>query len=336
MVTRSRSLQVLTTSLALMSCVGSIRMSSGASAAYENPRSGRSSCIEETPRSSRIASARTPLSASCGRTTPKSPRRSRAFTVARFARRSKYVRAVGSRSIAMSFPLPRRSAARIAAWPPAPKVASTTVSPGRTPRDARTSSARTGTWSASLGCKTFGNILSTPFDFGELGPPGGPVPDLEVVVDPGDDDVAAELRVLEQRGREDHAALPVGDRLGRTGEEVTVEATAVHAEHVQRAEPGVHQSVPCRSRPSVETAVEPARHDAAVLERPAELRREGEAVLVVDCVLVLAEKHGALSLSHHCTPLYPTMDHLVQPGQEIRQSRRTSPDVGRGFTIGTD
>jgi hypothetical protein len=50
-----------------------------------------------------------------------------------------------------------------------------------------------------LGCKTFGNILSTPFDLGELALPGGAVPDLEVVVDPGDDDVAAELRVREQR-----------------------------------------------------------------------------------------------------------------------------------------
>ena len=41
-----------------------MRMSSGASAAYEKPRSGRSSCIDETPRSSRIASARTPFAAS--------------------------------------------------------------------------------------------------------------------------------------------------------------------------------------------------------------------------------------------------------------------------------
>src|ERR1044072_5219969 len=67
-----------------------------------------------------------------------------------------------------------------------------TVSPGCTARHARTSSARTGTWSASVGCKTFGNILSTPFDLGELATPGGAVPDLEVVVHSGDDDVATE------------------------------------------------------------------------------------------------------------------------------------------------
>src|SRR5947199_2304908 len=97
-----------------------------------------------------------------------------------------------------------------------------TVSPGRTARHSRTCSARTGTWSASLGCKTFGNILSTPFDLGELAAPGVAIPDLEVVVDSGDDDVAAELGVLEQPGRDDHATLPVGQGLGRPGEEVTL------------------------------------------------------------------------------------------------------------------
>src|SRR6516164_8901500 len=264
MVVRSRSLQVLTTSLALRSCVGSIRMSSGASPAYENPRSGRSSCIEETPRSSRIASARTPFPASCGRTTPKSPRSSRAFTVARFVSCSKYVRAVGSRSIAISFPLPRRPAARIAACPPAPKVASMTVSPGSTARQARTSSARTGTWSASLGCKTFGNILSTPFDLGELALPGGAVPDLEVVVDPGDDDVAAELRVREQRGRAADPPLLVRRCFARAREEVAVHPPALLAERVERGELRVAVAREGARRPDIDAAVEAASDDAAV------------------------------------------------------------------------
>src|SRR6476661_9772723 len=233
-------------------------MSSGASAAYEKPRSGRSSCIEETPRSSRIASARTPLPASCGRTTPKSPRRRRAFTVVRFASCSKYVRVVGSRSIAISFPLPRRSAARIAACPPAPKVASMTVSPGCTARHARTSSARTGTWSASLGCKTFGNILSTPFDLGELALPGGAAPDLEVVVDPGDDDVAAELRVREQRRGDAHAPLLVRRGLAGAGEEVAVHPPALLTQRVQGGERRVAVVLPAVRRPRPETAVEAA------------------------------------------------------------------------------
>src|SRR5215467_1854091 len=254
MVASSRSLHVLTTSLALMSCVGSIRMSSGASAAYENPRSGRSSCIEETPRSSRIASARTSFPASCGRTTPKSPRRSRAFTVVPFANCSKYVRAVGSRSIAISFPLPRRSAAKIVAWPPAPKVASTTVSPGRTARHSRTSSARTGMWSASLGCKTFGNILSTPFDLGELALPGGAVPDFEVVVDPGDYDIAAELRVLEQRGWKVHAPLLVRRGLAGAGEEMATHPPALLAQRMKLGERRVAVALPSRGRPRIDAA----------------------------------------------------------------------------------
>src|SRR5881275_2921653 len=288
MVTRSRSLQPLTRSQALSSWLGSIRMSSGASAAYENPRSGRSSCIEETPRSSRIASARTPFSASCGRTTPKSPRRSLVFAVVRFASCSKYVRAVGSRSIAISFPLPHRSAASSAAWPPAPKVASMTVSPGSTARQDRTSSARTGTWSASLGCKTFGNILSTPFDLGELALPGGAVPDLEVVVDPGDDDVAAELRVGDQRGWQAHPALLVRRRLTRAGEEVALHPPALLAQRMERGEGRVAVARPAVRRPRPETTVEAARDDDAVLECLPELRRQRQTVLVVDRMLVLA------------------------------------------------
>ncbi len=56
-----------------------MRMSSGASAAYEKPRSGRSSCMLETPRSSRIASASTPFDASCCRTVAKLPRSRRVW-----------------------------------------------------------------------------------------------------------------------------------------------------------------------------------------------------------------------------------------------------------------
>src|SRR3954452_6912030 len=91
MSVRSRSVHVLTISLASRSCEVSMRMSSGASTEYEKPRSGRSSCIDETPRSSRIASTCTSFPASCGSTTAKSPRSKRVCTVEkRFAKRSKY------------------------------------------------------------------------------------------------------------------------------------------------------------------------------------------------------------------------------------------------------
>ena len=57
----------LTISRAETSAVGSILMSSGASAAYEKPRSGRSSCMLETPRSKRTARRRRDR---CPRTAP--------------------------------------------------------------------------------------------------------------------------------------------------------------------------------------------------------------------------------------------------------------------------
>src|SRR5512135_829802 len=142
-----------------------------------------------------------------------------------------------------------------------------TVSPGCTARYARTSSARTGTWSASLGCKTFGNILSTPFDLGELALPGSAVPDLEAVVDPGDDDVAAELRVREQCGRDAHPSLFVRRRLAGAGEEVAVHPPALLAERMQGGESRVAVVLPALGRPRPDAAVEAPRHDDAVLER---------------------------------------------------------------------
>src|SRR4029078_3769703 len=195
------------------------------------------------------------------------------------------------------------------ARPPAPKVASTTVSPGRTARHSRTSAARTGTWSASLGCKTFGNILSTPFDLGELALPGRAVPDLEAVVDPGDDDVAAELRVLEQRGRDAHPPLLVRRRLAGAGIEVAMHPPPLLAQRRQSGESRVAVVRPAVRRPGPETAVEAARHDDAVLERPAEFRRKREPVLVVDRMLVLAQEHQGRS--PYLTPYWSTGPHFI-------------------------
>src|SRR5256885_15013489 len=117
----------------------------------------------------------------------------------------------------MTRPLPRKSAASSAAWPPAPKVASMTVSPGWTASSRRTSSARTGTWSVALGCKTFGNMLCISHDLLQLIAPGGAIPDLEPVTHAGDNHIAAEASVLEQGGRQHHAALLVRRRLDGAG-----------------------------------------------------------------------------------------------------------------------
>src|SRR6476646_12046841 len=167
----------------------------------------------ETPRSSRTASARTPFSASWSRMIEKSPRRKRVFTPAVRRKRSKYGRTDGSRSIAITLPSPFRSRTSSDAWPPAPKVPSTNVCPGSSASSSRTSSARTGTWSVVLGCKTFGNMLCTFHDLLQLGTPGGAIPDLDAPAHADHDHLAAEPRVLEQARRQHHAALLVRLRL---------------------------------------------------------------------------------------------------------------------------
>src|ERR687887_1351089 len=306
MVARSRSVASFTIPAAVTSADGSMRMSSGASAVYEKPRSGRSICIDETPRSSRIASVSTPFCASCSSTTAKSPRRKRSCTVVRCASRSKYARAPGSRSIAISLPRPPRSAASSAAWPPAPNVPSTTVSPGLTARSSRTSSARTGTWSVALVCKAFGNILRTPFDFGQLLAPRGAVPDLEPVVDARDDDFAAQLRVLDQLGRDHHAALFVAVGLGRPREEEALDAPPLRAERIHRGESRLDESTPIRTTVGVQAAVEASRDDHTVFEGFSELGRKSETVFVIDRVVVCAEKHPGAGLR---LPLRPTLNH---------------------------
>src|SRR5438034_109483 len=264
MVARSRSAASLTIPAALTSAEGSMRMSSGASAVYEKPRSGRSICIDETPRSSRVASASTPFCASCSSTTAKWPRRKRVWTPARFAKRSKYARAPGSRSIAISLPRPWSDAASSAAWPPAPKVASMTVSPGSTARSSCTSSARTGMWSVALRCKTFGNILSTPFHFCQLFAPSGAIPDLEPVVDTRYDDLLAQLGMLDQLGGDHHAALFVELGLGRPREEVPLKPPPFRAERIQRGESRVDESIPIRTTEGIQAAVEAPGDDDTV------------------------------------------------------------------------
>src|SRR5581483_4057870 len=294
-----------------------MRMSSGASAAYEKPRSGRSSCMLETPRSSRIPSARTPFSASWSRMIEKSPRRSRAWTPAVRRKRSKYGRTVGSRSIAITLPRPFRSRASRVAWPPAPKVASTRVSPGSSASSERTSSARTGTWSVVLGCKTFGNILCTSHDLLQLGAPGGAVPDLEPVAHADDDHLAAEPGVLDQRRRQHHAPLLVRCRLDRARVVEALEDARLAAERVEPGQPRLDQLLPVAGRVRLDAGVEPpGEHDAAG-ERLPEPRWQREPVLVVEGVVVFAEQHR--STLPHFTPQFPTTQphraRIPHPGQ---------------------
>src|SRR5438874_6165061 len=150
-------------------------------------------------------------------------------------------------------------------------------------------------------------MLRTPFDLRQLLTPGGAIPDLEVVVDAGDDDVAGELRVLDQRARKHQPPLLVELRLRRAGEEEPVEPAPFLAERIQRGELRVDESIPIRTMVGVETTVEAARDDDPLGEGFPELGRKGETVLVIDRVLVLAEEHRLGRLLSF--PLRPTLSH---------------------------
>src|SRR5581483_9032543 len=153
-------------------------------------------------------------------------------------------------------------------------------------------------------------MLRAPFDLRQLLAPGGPVPDLEVVVDARDDDVASQLRVLDQCRRHDQPALLVQLALGRAREEEALHAPPLLRERVEPAEPRLDEPAPVGARVRVEAAVHAARHDDPVRELAAEAGRQREPVLVVDRVLVFAEKHrqgsSVLATFPHNKPRLPT------------------------------
>src|SRR5258708_5779933 len=144
--------------------------------------------------------------------------------------------------MAISFPSPFRRRASRSAWPPAPKVQSITVSPGRGSRFVTTSSARTGTWSASVG-KTLGNIFRSPFIVRLPGAPGSPIPDLQVIPSSEHRHVALELRAPQQRCRNHHAALPVELALRGGAEEDAPHHPRALGKRVEAADP-VGQDLP--------------------------------------------------------------------------------------------
>src|SRR5690349_4497257 len=125
-------------------------------------------------------------------------------------------------------------------------------------------------------------MLRTPFDLCELAAPGVAIPDLEVVVDSRDDDVALELRVLQERGGQPDASLLVQFRLRRAGEEEALHPATLLAQRVQRGEAALDERVPVLARVRVQTPVDAAGHDDPLREGLPEPGRQREAVLVIE------------------------------------------------------
>src|ERR671914_1071854 len=98
-------------------------------------------------------------------------------------------------------------------------------------------------------------MLRTPFDLVELPPPGFAIPDLQVIVDPGDDDVPLEACVAEQGCRNHDPSLLVQLRFGRTGEEVALQLSAFAAERVELRDARLEPLQPVAARIRVEAPV---------------------------------------------------------------------------------
>src|SRR6266404_4010519 len=133
-------------------------------------------------------------------------------------------------------------------------------------------------------------MLRTPFGLGDLTPPGGAVPNLEVVVDARDDDVAAELRVFHQSGGDTDPALLVELPFDSAGVEEAPELTGLAAELVEQVESRLDRAHPLGAGIRVQASVHAAAHDDSVPEGLPELGRQGEAVLVVDRMVVFTEE----------------------------------------------
>src|ERR671924_1385321 len=119
-------------------------------------------------------------------------RRKRVSHGASPANSSKRSSAAGSRSMHTSVPAGPIRSASSRAWPPAPKVQSTATSPGAGAVRPISSPARTGTWEPVMS-RRIAKLLRHLLDLGVeallLVVPALPVPHLEVVPHPGDDDL---------------------------------------------------------------------------------------------------------------------------------------------------
>jgi hypothetical protein len=121
--------------------------------------------------------------------------------------------------------------------------------------------------------------------------PGGPVPDLDVVVDADDGHVLLDPGMLEQLGRHKHPALAVELGHGRSGEHVSLHLPGLAVERVELCDPG-HVRVPRLARVHVDVPLDPASQNDTSGERMAKPGRQRDPVLLVDRVLVLAVEHG--------------------------------------------
>src|SRR3954452_6481057 len=125
------------------------------------------------------------------------------------AKASKRSSAAGSRSMQMSVPAGAMRSATSRAWPPSPKVQSTTVSPGCGSSRSISSPARTGTCVRVMSrrmAKALSDLDDLVAQFPLVGDPLVPIPDLEVIEVPHDHDLFLDRGVVQKLLIQHHAA----------------------------------------------------------------------------------------------------------------------------------
>src|SRR3954452_16117398 len=240
----------------------------------------------------------------------KSVRMKRARTGSSAASSAKRSSASGSRSSAMSMPSGPSRSAMSPACPPPPKVQSTAMSPGRGSSRARASSASTGTCVAVMSSrltKLSGDVDDLVGERVVVGAPRVAVPDLQAVLGPGDGDLLAEARVLEELGRDHHAARAVELAREGVGGEVRAQLARLGRERVETLERPAHVALVVGGRPQLDAPLDALGDDDAVGEGGAEAGRDGEPVLCIERVVEgAAEGHvGRAGVEGWEEPLHP-------------------------------
>src|SRR5205814_7428446 len=150
-----------------------------------------------------------PSASSSSRASEKSMRMKRVAHTASRANSSKRSSAAGSRSTHTSVPVGPIRSATSRAWPPSPKVQSTTVSPGCGSSRSISSPARTGTCVRVMSrrmAKALSDLDDFVAQFPLVGDPLVPIPDLEVIEVPHDHDLLVNRGVVQKLLIQRHAA----------------------------------------------------------------------------------------------------------------------------------
>src|SRR5829696_9861699 len=187
---------------------------------------------------------------------------------------------------------PRRSAIR-SAWPPAPKVQSTTVSPGAGAVSSISSPASTGTCARVMSRRIAKALRHLP-DLGVervlLLLPALLRPHLQVVPHAHHHNLLLDLRVREERGRQRHAAARVQLDLEGVALIEAREPAVVRPHRVQLAERPRDDRLVRLGGPHRDAGFGVLGQNGATGERRAEPGRNAEPVLRIQRMLEVASK----------------------------------------------